>query len=93
MQSFLPKVTKGDISALAGIQEDPKYFQISLPVQPGNSGSALVDAAGNAVGGGDAKLSQRAGLAATGTLAKNVNYAVKSSLQVWSGACINMSGN
>jgi hypothetical protein len=79
LQGFSPKLTKGEISSLAGSQDDPKHFQISLPVQPGNSGGALVDARGNVVGVVVAKLSQRAALATTGTLAENVNYAVKSS--------------
>lgn len=53
-------------------------FQVSLPVQLGNSGGALMDANGNAVGVVVAKLNQRAALATAGTLAENVNYAVKS---------------
>ncbi len=39
----------------------------------------MVDASGSVVGVVVAKLSQRAALATTGTLAENVNYAVKSS--------------
>ena len=80
MMGFSPKLAKGDIASLAGIQDDPRYFQISVPVQPGNSGGALVDGAGNVVGVVSAKLSARAALAATGSLPENVNYAVKSSL-------------
>ncbi|MEK7684940.1 MAG: hypothetical protein AAB466_05925, partial [Verrucomicrobiota bacterium] len=54
-------------------------FQISVPVQPGNSGGALVDERGNVVGVVSAKLSAPAALAASGALPENVNYAVKSS--------------
>jgi len=36
----------GEIASLAGAADDPRYFQISLPVQPGNSGGALVDDGG-----------------------------------------------
>lgn len=79
LQGISPKLTKGETSSLSGAQDDPRHFQISLPVQPGNSGGALVDASGNVVGLVVAKLSQRAALATTGTLAENVNYAVKSS--------------
>src|SRR6202050_4021921 len=57
-----------------------RYFQISVPVQPGNSGGALVDERGNVIGIVSAKLDAGAALAASGALPENVNYAVKSSL-------------
>jgi hypothetical protein len=79
LQGFEPKLSKGDISSLAGIQDDVKHFQISVPVQPGNSGGALVDERGNVVGVVSAQLSQKAALESSGTLAQSVNYAVKSS--------------
>jgi TPR repeat protein len=79
LQGFEPKLSKGDISSLAGIQDDVKQFQISVPVQPGNSGGALVDEHGNVVGVICAQLSQEAALESSGTLAQSVNYAVKSS--------------
>jgi serine protease Do len=56
--------TTGEIASLAGAADDPRYFQISLPVQPGNSGGALVDARGNVVGIVAAKLDASAALAA-----------------------------
>ncbi len=79
LQGFAPKLAKGEIASLSGIQDDPRHFQISVPVQPGNSGGALVDERGNVVGIVSAKLSARAALAASGALPENVNYAVKSS--------------
>jgi S1-C subfamily serine protease len=79
LQGFAPKLTKGEISSLSGVQDDPRYFQISLPVQPGNSGGALVDERGNVVGIVAAKLNAGAALATSGALPENVNYAVKSS--------------
>jgi TPR repeat protein len=80
MQGFAPKLAKGEIASLSGAADDPRYFQISVPVQPGNSGGALVDDRGNVIGIVSAKLSARAALAASGSLPENVNYAVKSSL-------------
>jgi S1-C subfamily serine protease len=59
--------------------DDARYFQISVPVQPGNSGGALVDERGNVVGIVAARLNAVAALDATGALPENVNYAVKSS--------------
>ena len=78
---FIPAkalLAKGEIGALSGAQDDPRYFQISVPVQPGNSGGALVDERGNVVGVVSAKLSASAALASSGALPENVNYAVKS---------------
>ena len=79
LQGFAPKLARGEIAALSGAQDDARHFQISVPVQPGNSGGALVEERGNVVGVVSAKLSARAALAATGALPENVNYAVKSS--------------
>jgi S1-C subfamily serine protease len=79
LQGFSPKLAKGEIASLAGIQDDARHFQISVPVQPGNSGGALVDERGNVIGVVVAKLSQKAALATSGALAENVNYAIKSS--------------
>ena len=64
---------------MSGAADDPRYFQISVPVQPGNSGGALVDDRGNVIGIVSAKLDAVTALAASGSLPENVNYAVKSS--------------
>ncbi len=86
LQGFSPKLAKGEIASLSGAGDDPRYFQISVPVQPGNSGGALVDERGNVIGIVSAKLDASAALAASGALPEvfadghQVNYAVKSSL-------------
>ena len=80
MQGFSPKLAKGETASLSGAGDDPRYFQISVPVQPGNSGGALVDERGNVIGIVSAKLDESVALAASGALPENVNYAVKSSL-------------
>ena len=79
LQGFAPKLAQGEIAALSGAQDDARYFQISVPVQPGNSGGVLVDERGNIVGVVAAKLSARAALSTSGALSENVNDAVKSS--------------
>ena len=80
LQGFSPKLAKGEIASLSGAGDDPRYFQISAPVQPGNSGGALVDERGNVIGIVSAKLDASTALAMSGALPENVNYAVKSSL-------------
>ena len=77
IQGFSPKVTRGEISSLNGIGDDPRAWQISVPVQPGNSGGPLLDENGNLVGVVVSKLGLRAAQA-TGDMPQNVNYAVKS---------------
>jgi S1-C subfamily serine protease len=79
LQGFAPKFARGEIASLSGAGDDARYFQISVPVQPGNSGGALVDERGNVVGVVSAKLNAAVALASSGSLPENVNYAVKSS--------------
>ena len=77
MQGYSPKLTKGIINSLSGVKDDPRNFQISVPLQPGNSGGPLVDQYGNVVGVVVARLSALKLLRETGALPQNVNYAVK----------------
>ncbi|HVU06935.1 MAG TPA: tetratricopeptide repeat-containing serine protease family protein [Verrucomicrobiae bacterium] len=79
LQGFAPKLAKGEIASLSGAANDARYFQVSVPVQPGNSGGALVDGRGNVIGIVSAKLDAATALAVSGALPENVNYAVKSS--------------
>src|SRR5690349_10627293 len=75
----VPGRGRGMASRPAREGNDARYFQISVPVQPGNSGGALVDERGNVVGVVSAKLSPVAAFRTSGALPENVNYAVKSS--------------
>ena len=38
--NYFTGLAKGEIASLSGAGDDPRYFQISVPVQPGNSGGA-----------------------------------------------------
>ncbi|MBI1842722.1 MAG: SEL1-like repeat protein [Verrucomicrobia bacterium] len=79
LQGYSPKLAKGEIGGLSGALDDARHFQISAPIQPGNSGGALVDELGNVIGIVASKLNPKAALATSGALAENVSYAVKSS--------------
>jgi S1-C subfamily serine protease len=73
--------TLGNITALAGLADDSRYFQISAPVQPGNSGGPLLDQSGNVVGIVAEKLNAlRMMFATNGDIAQNVNFAIKASV-------------
>jgi S1-C subfamily serine protease len=61
------KLTNGIISSKSGFQGDITTYQISVPVQPGNSGGPLIDNKGNIVGIINAKHSD----------AENASYAIK----------------
>ena len=75
-----PTLTTGDISALAGLRDNPLHFQISAPVQPGNSGGPLLDAQGNVVGVVVSKLNaMRIAQMTGGDIPQNVNFAIKGS--------------
>jgi TPR repeat protein/FKBP-type peptidyl-prolyl cis-trans isomerase len=80
LQGVEPKLTRGEISSMAGVRDNPRYYQISVPVQPGNSGGALLDECGNAVGMVTSRLDDVATYEESGALPQNVNYAVKGGL-------------
>lgn len=79
MQGTSVKVTKGVISGLRGIMDDPHCYQIDAAIQPGNSGGPLVDSAGDVIGMAVAKLKNTESMMESGDIAQNVNYAIKSS--------------
>jgi hypothetical protein len=73
-------MTIGNISALAGIDDDTRSLQFTAPIQPGNSGGPLVDASGNVVGIVTSKLSPLWAAKNIGDLPQNVNFALKASV-------------
>lgn len=74
VQGVEPKFTDGRISAASGIGDRKDSYQITIPVQGGNSGGAMVDfASGWVVGVINAKL-----ITSNGVGADNVSYAIKS---------------
>jgi hypothetical protein len=73
-----PTLTTGDVSAMAGLRDNPLHFQISAPVQPGNSGGPLLDAHGNVIGVVVSKLNaMRIAQMTGGDIPQNVNFAIK----------------
>jgi len=73
-------VTAGVVSAMAGLRGDPRHYQITAPVQKGNSGGPLADMNGNVVGIVSAKLNAMRVAGQTGDLPQNINFAIKADL-------------
>jgi S1-C subfamily serine protease len=67
------KVTDGIVSSVSGIDDDMRYYQITVPLQPGNSGGPLFNSSGDVIGITSARLNSKA----VGTEVENVNYAIK----------------
>ena len=67
------KFTDGKISSKTGIRGDVRKYQISVPIQPGNSGGPLFDYDGNLIGITSSSLNKDL------YDSENVNYAIKSS--------------
>jgi S1-C subfamily serine protease len=45
-----PRLTEGSLSAQSGIAKDVTKYQMSVPIQHGNSGGPVIDEMGQAVG-------------------------------------------
>ena len=72
------KYPEGTVSSLNGPQNSPLYYQISVPIQPGNSGGPLFNGKGELVGIVAAQLNAVKTFEVSGNLPQNVNYAIKS---------------
>lgn len=75
-----PKISTGIVNALSGVRDDPRFIQISAPVQPGNSGGPLLSSSGRVVGVVAAGLNSMDRMTHGGYLPQTVNYAIKADL-------------
>lgn len=74
--SDYPSLTVGNVTSLGGLKGAKGSFQFSAPVQPGNSGGAIVDYKGNLLGVVSASLNQGMMLKEAGTVSQNVNFGI-----------------
>lgn len=69
-------LTPGVISALTGFANNSNQIQITAPIQPGSSGSPVIDLKGRVVGMVTMKLSENKMINLTGQTSQNVNFAI-----------------
>jgi len=72
------KLSTGTINSLYGIQDDPRVFQISNPIQPGNSGGPLFNRNGELIGVVFSSLNAKFFYENADIIPQNVNFAIKS---------------
>jgi TPR repeat protein len=69
-------LTPGIVSAMTGFGNNTNQIQITAPIQPGSSGSPVLNKKGEVVGVVSTKLSDTKMANATGQIGQNVNFAV-----------------
>lgn len=72
------KLTRGIVSALAGVGDNRSELQIDAAVQPGNSGGPILDSAGNVIAMTTSKVDGGASKKHLGAYAENIAFGVKS---------------
>lgn len=70
-------IVVGNIAALAGLGNDSRHYQISAPVQPGNSGGPVLNYKGEVVAIVVSKLNAIETVKVTGDIPQNINFAIK----------------
>ena len=68
-----PSLTDGVISSVA----DAQHLFFTAPIQPGNSGSPLIDSHGHIIGVVDSTTDTESFIKKTGTLPQNINRAIR----------------
>lgn len=71
------KYSDGAVASTSGVEGEQSLFQMTIPIQPGNSGGAVVNAEGSVVGIVTSSAAILPFLRSTGSLPQNVNWAVK----------------
>jgi len=74
-----PRYSEGFINSLSGISNDPRLFQVSIPIQPGNSGGPVFNEKGELIGIATSSIDSVQTQKVFGSTPQNVNFAIKSS--------------
>ena len=73
-----PKYSEGVVNSLTGLENAASLMQISIPIQPGNSGGPVMNENNEVVGMVVSTAGVQAFYSLTGTIPQNINWAVKS---------------
>ena len=74
-----PRYSEGFINSLSGMSNDPRLFQVSIPIQPGNSGGPIFNEKGELIGIATSSIDSVQTQKVFGATPQNVNFAIKSS--------------
>ena len=73
-----PRYSEGIVNSLSGISNDSRMFQVSIPIQPGNSGGPIFNENNQLIGIASSSVDSKNVMQIFGTIPQNVNFAVKS---------------
>lgn len=71
------KIGEGIINSVTGLDDDIRMLQISIPIQPGNSGGPIYNTKGQVIGIVTSTLNNRFFLNRMDVIPQNVNYGIK----------------
>ncbi len=74
--------TLGNVTSLAGLNDDTRVLQTSTPTQPGNSGGPLLDMSGNVIGVMEFQLNALLMMKVTSDIPQNVNFAIQTPMVI-----------
>jgi len=74
-----PRYSEGFVNSLSGMSNDPRLFQVSIPIQPGNSGGPVFNEKGELIGIATSSIDSVQTQKVFGATPQNVNFAIKSS--------------
>ena len=74
-----PRASFGFINSLSGISNNPHLFQVSIPIQPGNSGGPVFNTNHELIGIATSSIDSEQTRKVFGAAPQNVNFATKSS--------------
>jgi len=72
-----PKLSHGIVSGINGLRDDPNSYQISVPIQQGNSGGPLLNMRGEVVGMITSMLGEKGPDGGPAKAVPSINYALK----------------